>query len=235
TVLIPSLPPSSWTTTRMRPSRSGRAAIAVRVRKPGTTGASDSRAERCKSPRRVSMGNAPTKMRERTTAPWKNQDSNRSRVCARSRSGQLRLASREQPGDGPIEPSGLRAFGRSRQPQEGLADGRVDRSAHDQLTEEPQGVARVVSPTVACGQAEEVGRIGGGSDMEAALGESRGEVGAGDDRPARQPASATRPAPHIRRIEEVLPPPARPPPEQERAGGRGEAVQGPPAAEDERG
>ena len=53
TVLIPSLPPSSWTTTRMRPSRSGRAAIAVRVRKPGSIGASVSRDERCKRSRRV--------------------------------------------------------------------------------------------------------------------------------------------------------------------------------------
>ena len=57
TVLMPSLPPSSWTTTRMRSSFSGPAACAVRARKPGSVGArairDESRRPRARKSRRV--------------------------------------------------------------------------------------------------------------------------------------------------------------------------------------
>src|SRR5579884_2303728 len=53
---MPSLPPSSWMTTRRRASRSGRAARAVRARKPGTVGARARRVEDFRKSRRDSMG-----------------------------------------------------------------------------------------------------------------------------------------------------------------------------------
>src|SRR3954453_19715843 len=59
TVLIPSLPPSSWSTTSTRPSRSGPAASAVRERKPGTSGESESIAEFLSRVRRVGTMSAP--------------------------------------------------------------------------------------------------------------------------------------------------------------------------------
>src|SRR5262245_37108576 len=52
---MPSLPPSSWTTTSTRPSRSAGIAWAVRARKAGMAGARAKREDVLRKPRRVSM------------------------------------------------------------------------------------------------------------------------------------------------------------------------------------
>src|SRR5262245_58713639 len=141
---MPSLPPSSWTTTRMRPSRPGRAAIAVRERKPGRAGASESRAERFRIPRRVSMMESPL-----LSGEW------------RLLSGQLSLRSREQQGDGAVESVGFRAAFARRLLEDQPAGGRFHRATKQEVAEEAQGLDRVVDPTVAGGQAAEVGGVVG--------------------------------------------------------------------------
>src|SRR5436305_1730754 len=52
-VFRPSLPPSSWMTTSVRPSELTSAARADWEMKPGTSGASETRAECCRNWRRV--------------------------------------------------------------------------------------------------------------------------------------------------------------------------------------
>ena len=204
---MPSLPPSSWTTTRMRPSRSGWAAIAVRERKPGTVGASESMAERFSRLRRVSMVKTPI-LRQFNWASGRESK----RATAR-----LNRSASEPPSDADFSRIARQVAASIERPS---ARSLKKRKASPASFPRPWRLARLRRSGTSA-------RAG----VQSAADQGRGEVGAGDHRATRQPASTAGPSAHVGREEQLLPDAAGPLSEQQRAGRRVEAFEAPHRAD----